>query len=78
MCTALPEDNVARNDQLQGGFLCTEAFAGALGGFVGSTFGGVGGGAGEDERGEEGTKGRREGEKGKEGVDVSGRHNYNL
>ncbi len=42
---ALAEDDVAGDDELGGGFFGAEAFAGALGGFVGAALGGVGGGA---------------------------------
>lgn len=74
MRAALPKYNVAGNDQLQRGFLCTEAFAGALGGFVGPTFCGVSGGAREEKRSEEMATWSREVEEGKGGMNVTGRH----
>ena len=54
MRAALPEDDVARDNVLRGSSFGTETFAGALGGFVGAAFGGVGGGAGRLEWKEEG------------------------
>lgn len=45
---ALAEDDVARHDELGGGFLGAEAFSGAAGGGFGAAFGGVGGVAGLD------------------------------
>lgn len=43
---ALAEDDVARDDELGGALFGSEAFAGAVGGFVGAALGGVRGGAG--------------------------------
>lgn len=42
-CAALPEDDVAGDDELLGGFFAAEAFAGAGAGAVGAALFGVGG-----------------------------------
>lgn len=49
MCTALAEDDVARNDKLGGCLFGPKTFAGPLGAFVGATLGGGGAGANEGE-----------------------------
>ena len=61
MCTALAEDDVARNDELGCSLFGTETFAGPLGAFVGAALGGGGAGANEG-KGEEWRGPQAEGE----------------